>query len=128
MAAVAPAGTSGPGTSGGGAMSSGAPSAGTGGNRSDTATGGAGSPQQPTGGMNPNSAVGGVANPIVPPGTTGFGGNPVSSSSGVPRQSPGAAGSTGNQTGLGNIGPETEKEQRAQEQSDKATKSICDRC
>ena len=89
----------------------------------------AGSPQQPTGGMNPNSAVGGaVTPPIVPPGTTGSGGNPVSSSSGVPRQGPGAAGSTGNQTGLGNIGPETEKEQRAQEQSDKATKSICDRC
>ena len=125
-------GASGSGTSGGGATSSGAPSAGTGGptsTPSSTATGGAGSPQPPTGGMNPNSALGGaVTPPIIPPGTTGFGGNPVSSSSGVPRQSPGAAGSTGNQTGLGNIGPETEKEQRAQEQSDKATKSICDRC
>ena len=79
--------------------------------------------------MNPNGAVGGALTPpIVPPGTTGSGGNPVSTSSGGPRQGPGAAGSTGNQTGLGNIGPETEKEQRAQEQSDKATRSICDRC
>ena len=59
-------GTSGPGTSGGGATSSGAPNAGTGGNTSDTATGGAGSPQQPTGGINPNSAVGGVATPHRP--------------------------------------------------------------
>ncbi len=64
----------------------------------------------------------------IPPGTTGSVANPGSAGSGAPQQSPGAGGSTGNQTGLGNIGPETEKEQRAQEQSDKATKSICDRC
>ena len=44
------------------------------------------------------------------------------------RQGRAASGSAGNQTGLGNIGPETEKEGQAQEQSDKATKSICDRC
>jgi hypothetical protein len=69
-----------------------------------------------------------VTPPIVPPGATSSGGNPVSTGSGGPRQGPGAGGSTGNQTGLGNIGPETEKEQRAQEQSDKATRSICDRC
>jgi hypothetical protein len=66
--------------------------------------------------------------PIPAPGMTGSVGNPGAASSGAPRQGPGAGGSAGNQTGLGNIGPETEKEQRAQEQSDRATKSICDRC
>ena len=70
-----------------------APSAGTGGptrTPSGTATGGAGSPQQPTGEMNLNSAMGGAVTPsIVPPGATGSGGNPVSSSSGVPGKAQG---------------------------------------
>jgi len=84
---------------------------------------------QQSGGSNPNSAAGqSLTPPIAAPGTTGSVGAPGTTNSGAPRQGPGASGSAGNQTGLGNIGPETEREQRAQEESDKATKRICATC
>jgi hypothetical protein len=104
----------------------------TGGAMSPGAVGSGGAPgaaQQPSGSPNANNATGGALTPpIVPPGTTGSVGAPGTTNSGNVRQGPGASGSAGDQTGLGNIGPQTERERRAQDESDRATKGICSTC
>lgn len=66
--------------------------------------------------------------PDVPPGATGSSGDPGITGSTTPRQGTSSGGSLGDQTGLGNIGPETGREKKAQEESDKATRSICIGC
>lgn len=117
-------GASSGGSTNGGAASTG--TSGTVGTSTNSAPGSGIQSQQSTEGANSNASQGGALTPpIVPPGTTGSVGSQGNVSSGAPRQGPGAGGSAWNQTGLGNMGPETEKEQQAQEQSDKATKSIC---
>jgi hypothetical protein len=45
-----------------------------------------------------------------------------------PQQGVATGGSSGDQTGAGNIGAETERERKAQERSDAATKGICKGC
>jgi hypothetical protein len=88
---------------------------------------------QPSAGTNPTAGTSQGGAPIPPPGTTG--------SSGGSSAGPGSTGSTtntqqgvssggtaGNETGLGNIGPQTDKERRAQERMDRAMKSICTGC
>jgi len=101
---------------------------GTDGSSSNPALGSTNPAKRSTANPNENSNATGALTPIPPPSTTGATADPSATSSGAPRQGPGAGGSAGNQTGLGNIGPETEKEQRAQDQSDKTTKRICNGC
>jgi hypothetical protein len=90
-----------------------------------------GSPGLPLPSSRPSAATNPSANdgrgrslsaPIPPPDSAGSTGGPDTTGS------TNAGQGSGNETGLGNIGPETEREQRAQEESDRATKGICEDC
>jgi hypothetical protein len=63
--------------------------------------------------------------PGAPASTGSTGGARAGTGQGAVGGGGGGGGTLGNQTGLGNIGPETERERRAQERSDEATKKIC---
>ncbi len=82
-----------------------------------------GDARQDGAGQGPAAAGGTLDPPTGVPNNTGSTGA-VRSGTGQ-RAGGGGGGSLGNQTGLGNIGPETERERRAQEESEEATKRIC---
>jgi hypothetical protein len=96
-----------------------------------------GSPRLPLPSSRPSAATnpstddgqsGSLTAPIAPPDSAGSTGGPDSTGSTNSQQGVAGGARDGNETSLGNIGAETERERRAQEQSDRATKSICEGC
>jgi hypothetical protein len=133
-AVVALAQSSGGGSSGGGGSAGsaggtgGGTAAGVGAGGSSMGGSGPGSSGSPltTGGPSGGRATGGAATGSAD--STGSVPMSTDNPSGGPRQGVSSGGSLGNQTGLGNIGQETERERRAQDESNRATRSLCNGC